>query len=70
MLDRLIAFALSQRLFILARRSGPRCRALVPNAVATSELPGMQSMARHFQEVFADVPVEYFDVDFPYRSIH
>ena len=43
--------------------------ALVVNH-ATSELPGMQSMARHFQEVFADVPVEYFDVDFPYRSIH
>lgn len=43
--------------------------ALVVNH-ATAELPGMESMARHFRQVFGEVPVEYFDVEFPYRSIH
>lgn len=36
---------------------------------ATSEKPGMQAMAEYLPTVFPDIPVEYFDVAFPYTSI-
>jgi len=36
---------------------------------ATAEKPGMQAMAKYLDEVFPTVPVEYIDVEFPYRLI-
>ena len=36
---------------------------------ATSEKPGMQAMAVYLREKFPGVPVEYVDVEFPYKSL-
>lgn len=36
---------------------------------ATSEKPGMRKMADYLQATFSHVPVEYLDVEFPYRLI-
>lgn len=36
---------------------------------ATSEKPGMQAMTKYLPAIFPDIPVEYFDVAFPYSTI-
>ena len=36
---------------------------------ATAEKPGMQAMVGYLKEVFPDVPVEYLDVSYPYKSV-
>ncbi len=35
----------------------------------TAELPGMMALARYLSERFPEIPVEYLDVGFSYRSI-
>ena len=36
---------------------------------ATAEKPGMMAMARYLAELYPSVPVEYVDVEYPYKSV-
>jgi putative NIF3 family GTP cyclohydrolase 1 type 2 len=36
---------------------------------ATSEKPGMRKMAEYLKGIFGDLPIEYLDVEFPWRVV-